>query len=108
MLHQEMKEVIKKRKDIVFYIKFFPIKKGTIEQIKSIACSKSLTMLEAAYDRKDVAVLDCAKNISIEKMTGLAKSLGIRSVPTLIMSDGRIHSGYVQSEQLIEIIDGRR
>ncbi len=103
-----MKAVIEKRKDIVFYIKFFPIKKETQEQIKSIACSKSLTMLDDAYAKKDIAVLDCAKNISIEKMTELAKSLGIRAVPTLIMSDGRIHSGYVQSEQLIEIIDGRR
>ena len=103
-----MKSVIEKRKDIAFYIKFFPIKKETQEQIKSIACSKSLTMLEDAYARRDINILDCAKNISIEKMVKLGRSLGIKAVPTLIMSDGRIHSGYVPAERLIEIVDGQK
>jgi thiol:disulfide interchange protein DsbC len=101
-----MKTVIKKRHDIAFYIKFFPIKKETAEQIKSIACTKSLKLLNEAYENRKVPVQPCAQNISIERMVEVARSLGISAVPTLIMPDGRVHSGYVPAERLIRIIDG--
>jgi len=105
-LHQEMKTVIKKRPDIAFYIKFFPIFKETRGQIKSIACTKSLSLLERAYKGQKVPDEPCAKNISIEKMQEFARSLGISSVPALIMPDGRVHMGYVPADRLIQIIDG--
>jgi len=105
-LHQEMKTVVEKRYDIAFYIKFFPIKKETEEQIKSIACTRSLTLLNEAYQKRKVPVQPCAQNISIERMVEVAHSLGIRAVPTLIMPDGRVHSGYVPAERLMQIIDG--
>jgi protein-disulfide isomerase len=101
-----MKTVIKKRPDIAFYIKFFPIKKETIEAIKSIACARSLALLDKAYKNKEVPVQPCAENVSIEKMVEVAHSLGINVVPTIIMPDGRMHSGYVPAERLIRIIDG--
>jgi protein-disulfide isomerase len=101
-----MKTVIEKRPDIAFYIKFFPIKKETREAIKSIACTRSLALLDKAYENKEVPVQPCAQNISIERMVEFARSLGISVVPTLIMPDGRVHSGYVPAERLIRIIDG--
>lgn len=103
-----MKVVIEKRKDIAFLIKFNPIKIDTQEQIKSIVCSKSLQMLNDAYAKKQVPIADCAKNVDIKKMTDLAKSLGIRAVPTLIMPDGRVQPGYLPADQLINMIDGKK
>ncbi len=103
-----MKVVIEKRKDIAFLIKFNPIKIDTQEQIKSIVCSKSLKMLDDAYAKKQVPIADCAKTVDIKKMTDLAKSLGIRAVPTLIMPDGRVQPGYLPADQLISVIDGKK
>lgn len=105
-LHQEMKAIVEKRKDIVFYIKFNPIKKESYEKIKSIVCTKSLKMLADAYENKQIAAAECSKNVDIQKMIDFAKSLGIRSVPTLIMPDGRVHSGYAPADRIIQIIDG--
>ena len=102
-----MKVIIEKRKDIAFLIKFNPIKIDTHEQIKTIVCSKSLKMLDDAYAKKQFPIADCAKNVDIKKMTELAKSLGIRAVPTMIMPDGRIQPGYLPADQLISVIDGK-
>jgi thiol:disulfide interchange protein DsbC len=99
-----MKKVVEKRPDIAFYIKFFPIKKETREVIKSIACTRSLSLLDKAYKNKEVPVQPCAESISIERMVEFAISLGISVVPTLIMPDGRVHSGYVPAEKLMRII----
>jgi thiol:disulfide interchange protein DsbC len=101
-----MKKAIEKRPDIAFYIKFFPIKKETRDAIKSITCTRSLALLDKAYKGKEVPIHPCAQNINIERMVEFARSLGINVVPTLIMPDGRVHSGYVTAESLIKIIDG--
>ncbi len=101
-----MKAIVEKRKDIAFYIKFNPIKADSYDKIKSIVCTKSLDMLNDAYENKKIAVAECAKNVDIQKMIELSRSLGIRSVPTLVMPDGRIHTGYAPADKVIQIIDG--
>ena len=106
-LHQEMEAVILHRRDIAFYIKFFPIMKHTEEQIKSIVCSGSLSMLKDVYAQRQTDILDCAETINLHDMRELAQSLGISVVPTLIMPDGRVHVGFVKADALINIIDGR-
>ncbi len=112
-LHSEMEAVVAKRKDIAFYIKFFPIWKRTEDQIKSIVCSGSLAMLEYAYAGEPVQKpaldsdrgLNCASQISIQSMRELAQSLGINAVPAIIMPDGSIHLGVIPADTLISIID---
>jgi len=83
-----------------------PLFKKTQSKIKSIACTKSLSLLEKAYERQKVPAKPCADNISIERMQDFARSLAITSVPALIMPDGRVHMGYAPAARLIQIIDG--
>lgn len=104
-----MKKILKKRKDIVFYLKLFPLKmhKDAYWKSKSIVCNKSLKMLEDNFDKKPIPNTSC-DTTEIDDNIKLAESIGITGTPTLIMPDGRMYSGTMPAERLIELIDRRR
>lgn len=104
-----MKKVIQKRSDIAFYIKLFPLKmhKDAYWKAKSIVCNKSLKMLEDNFDKKPIPKTNCNTK-EIDDNIKLAEYLGITGTPTLIMPDGRIYSGTMPAEMLMELIDRRR
>jgi len=104
-----MKKVIEKRKDIVFYIKLFPLKmhKDAYWKSKSIICNKSMKMLEDNFENKSIAKTDCTTN-EIDANMKIAESLGISGTPTIIMPDGSIYSGAMPADKLIEMIDGKK
>ena len=108
-LHQELKQVVKKRKDIAFYVKLFPLKihPKSREKSESIVCTKSIKMLEDSLAGKPVPAPDC-KNDLLEKSITFLKEHGIHSTPTLILPDGTVQPGYRKAAQLIEIIDRHR
>lgn len=107
-LHIEMKKVVEQRKDIVFYIKLFPLAKHKEAYWKAnaIACNKSLKMMEDNFEGKPIAKSECGTN-DIDENMKLAKSLGITGTPTLILPDGRVHPGSLPADKLIELIDAR-
>ena len=101
--------MLEKRKDIVFYVKLFPLPmhKDAYWKAKSIICNKSVNMLEANFEGKEIPRTDC-DSMEIDANIKLAKSLGIDGTPTLIMPDGRVHAGTMPVDKLIEMIDGRK
>ncbi|MCL4537133.1 MAG: thioredoxin fold domain-containing protein [Nitrospirae bacterium] len=101
-----MKKVLEKRKDIVFYIKLFPLKmhKDAYWKSKSIVCNKSLNMLEDNFENKPIPKTDCDTK-EIDNNIKLAESLGITGTPTMIMPDGKIYSGAMPADKLIEMIN---
>jgi thiol:disulfide interchange protein DsbC len=105
-LHQEMKQVVKKRKDIAFYMKLYPLPmhKEAYWKAKAAVCSKSIKLLEDNFDKKEIAKKDCSTK-EIDDNIKLAASLGITGTPALIMPDGRLHSGTMSADKLIESID---
>ncbi len=105
-LHQELKQVVKQRKDIAFYIKMFPLRihPKSRKKAESIVCAKSLKMLEDSLAGKAISDPDC-KNDLLEKSITFLKEHGIHSTPTLILPDGTVQPGYRKAAQLIEIID---
>jgi thiol:disulfide interchange protein DsbC len=105
-IHQEMKKVIKERKDIAFYIKMFPLKihAGAYDKAKTIVCEKSLSLLENAYEKKDLPKPKC-KTTVVDENIKLAEKLGISGTPALIMPDGRVITGYRDANALKELID---
>ncbi len=112
-LHQEMKQIIEKRKDIVFYLKMFPLIKlhpQAYEKSKSIVCEKSnekaIRLLEDAYAKKEIPKPSCDTKV-IDENIQLAKKLGITSTPKLVFDDGRIASGAIKAEELIKLIENR-
>jgi len=108
-LHQTMKQIVAKRKDISFYIKFFPLSfhKDAYWKAKSIVCSKSLKMLEDNFEKKEISKTECATN-EIDNSIKLATSFGISGTPALILPDGRLREGAMPEAELTDLIDGKK
>jgi len=100
-----MKKVIEKRKDIAFYIKMFPLEihPGAYEKAKAIVCEKSLALLDDAFQKKELPKPKCETTV-IDENLRLGEKLGISSVPTLITSDGRVMSGYMEADAIISLV----
>ncbi|MCG2813220.1 MAG: DsbC family protein, partial [Thermodesulfovibrionales bacterium] len=109
-LHEEIKKAIEKRKDIVFYIKLFPLTKlhpDAYWKSKSIICEKSLKLLEDNFEKKSIPKPSCKTDV-IDKNIKLAASLGITGTPTSILPDGSVLTGSLQADKLIELIDSAK
>ncbi len=107
-LHKTIKQIALKRKDISFYIKFFPLDfhKDAYWKAKSVVCSKSMKMLEDNFDRKEIKKVECNTE-EIDNSKKLAQSLGFGATPTIIMPDGRVREGALPEDELIQTIDGK-
>lgn len=108
-LHKEMKQVLQERRDIVFYVLLYPLSfhKDAYWKSKSILCNRSLKMLEEAFARKEIPRLECETK-EIDANIKLAEALGITGTPTLVLPDGRTHTGTLPANQLMDFIQGRR
>ncbi len=100
-----MKKIIEERKDIAFYIKFFPLKNhpGAYDKAKAIMCEKSLALLEDAHSGKPLPAPQC-QTTAVDESIKLAEKLGISSVPTLILPDGRVIPGYKDAKTLLSLV----
>lgn len=107
-LHQEVKKVIDQRKDVVFYLKLYPLQshKDAYWKSKTIICGNSLQTLEDAFNGKVLQKVDC-NTTEVDDTIKLAEKVGISGTPTVVFSDGRIRSGTMTAEQLIALIDGK-
>jgi thiol:disulfide interchange protein DsbC len=103
-LHDVMKEAVAKRSDLLFQIKLMPIKPSSKKIAETIACNKSMEQLEAAFAKQEIPKTSCENN-AIEQNLAVAKSLGIRSTPTLILPNGQIAPGYKPLDALLKVID---
>jgi len=97
-----MKKIIDERKDIAFYIKMFPLKNhpAAYGKAKAIVCEKSLTLLEDAYQRKELPKPKCETSV-IDQNIKLAEKLGIANLPTMVLPDGRIILGFVDAKTIL-------
>jgi thiol:disulfide interchange protein DsbC len=107
-LHEEMKQVIEKRKDIAFYLFLYPLPmhKEAYKKSQAVLCEKSVALLDDAFSGKAVPEPACGKE-PVEKNLTLAKDLDINSTPTLIREDGIMLSAYLPADKLIDWIDGK-
>ena len=103
-LHQVMKQAVEKRSDLLFQIKLMPIKKSSKGVAKTIVCNKSMEQLEAAFAKETIAETDCKTDV-IEQTLAIARSLDIRSTPTLILPNGQVAPGYKSLDALLNLID---
>jgi thiol:disulfide interchange protein DsbC len=106
-----MKKVVEKRKDIVFYVKLYPLIKPDSEQYQSIVCGKYSKMLntpEFNIKKKTGRKENTDCNIKkIENDLKFANSIGVSGTPTLVMPGGKMYSGKMPADVLIELIDGK-
>jgi thiol:disulfide interchange protein DsbC len=104
-----MKKIVKERDDIAFYLKMYPltsIHPKAYNNAKTIVCEKSIKLLEDAYAKKTLPAPSCKTDV-IDKNIALAKKLGIRGTPAIILPDGRMISGNKKAENLIKLILGK-
>jgi len=100
-----MKKIIDERKDIAFYMKMYPLASHpeAYEKSKSILCEKSLGLLEDAFEKKPIPKPKCETS-AVDESIKIAQKLGMNSVPTLILPDGRMVSGYKDAKTLTQLI----
>lgn len=100
-----MKQVIKERKDIAFYIKLFPLSMHSDAHWKSqtMLCKNSIKLLEDNFEGKSIPKPDCdAKDI--DENIKIAQKLGITGTPTMIMPDGMVVSGAKDAKLIIDLV----
>jgi len=107
-LHEEMKQVIAKRKDIAFHLLVYPLPmhKDAYPKSQAVLCEKSQALLDDAFSGKAVPEPKCS-NETLERILAMGKDLNINGTPTLIREDGTLMSGTMPADKLIEWIDGK-
>lgn len=108
--HTEMKETIKKNKDIVFYIKLFPlvnVHPESYEKSKTILCKNSLKLLDDAIEGKKLPKADCDTK-AVDENLKLTEQLGINVTPTVILPDGRLIPGFIDSPTLLQMMEAKQ
>jgi thiol:disulfide interchange protein DsbC len=105
-LHQEIKKVIEKRKDIAFFVKLFPLEKhpDAYKKSKTIVCTKSVELLDKAFAGESLPEPAC-ETTQIDDNIAFGKKIGIRSIPAIILQDGRMYFGFKEADSLIQLID---
>lgn len=105
-LHRELPEVVARDPEIAFYVKMLPLAMhpDAYSIAKSVVCNGSLELLEASFAGKAVPPPLCRAEV-VDTTIALARELGIRSTPTLVLPDGRPFSGYKKADQLLKLLD---
>lgn len=105
-LHEEIKKIVKTRQDIAFYIKMFPLPshKDAYRKSQAIVCGKSLDLLEKAFNKEKVPDPTCQTTV-VDQTVALGATIGIGATPSIILPDGRLISGYVDGDVLINIME---
>ena len=101
-----MKKVLEKRKDIAFYIMLFPLAmhKDAARKSKTIMCQKSLSLLDDAFENKQIPDPKCDTTV-VDDNIKLGQKLGISGTPAMIFPDGRLVPGAVDADAIINMID---
>ena len=101
-----MKKILEKRKDIVFFIKMYPLPmhKDAYKKAEAIVCRKSLALLDDAFENKTLPEPDCTTS-AVKDNIELAQKLGIRGTPAIILPNGSLIPGYKDADSLIALID---
>jgi thiol:disulfide interchange protein DsbC len=108
--HAEMKEAIKKNKDIAFYIKLFPlvnVHPEAYEKSKAILCKNSLKLLDDAIEGKKLPKADCDTK-TVDENIKLTERLDINVTPSIILPDGRLIPGFIDSTTLLQMISEKQ
>lgn len=105
-LHEDLKKIVAKRKDVGIFVKMFPltIHPQAYEKSKAIVCAKSAKLLDDAFTGKQLPKAAC-ETAELDNNIKLAKELGIEGTPAIIFPDGRLLRGYVPSEVFEELLD---
>ena len=103
-LHPELAKAVARRPDLAFYVKMFPLRKTSHAQAKTLVCTRSAELLDAAMAGRKLPPPECETD-QLEKNVQLGRSLGVRSTPTLVFPDGRVIPGAKTADKILLLLD---
>lgn len=105
-LHEEILKIVEEREDIVFFLKIYPlpIHPTAYEKARTIVCEKSVKLLEDAYDGKELPKADC-ETVAVDETIRLAAELGILGTPAIVLPNGSMIPGALETDLLLRLID---
>jgi len=105
-LHGEIKKAVAKDRDVAFLVMPYPRNPkdiATYRKCQAVICSKSEKLLDDAFAGKALPEPDC-KTGAVGDTIRLTERLKIEGTPTMILPDGRMISGYMETEALLALI----
>lgn len=98
--------MIATRPDIAFYLKLtlLRMEPALYEKSKSIVCTKSMKLLEEAFEKKPIAKSDCVSS-EVDNNMKYMQEHGITGVPTIVFANGALNPGYLEAAPLIKRIE---
>jgi thiol:disulfide interchange protein DsbC len=106
-LHKVLLEAVEADTDLAFQIIVTPLKESSYQTAKTILCNKSMDQLEQALAGTSLTVTECESN-AVDNNKELARSLGIRGTPTMILPNGQLKPGYRPLNELLELIGSNK
>ncbi len=106
-LHGEIKQVVARDSEVAFFVRVYARNNNpkTMKKVLSIVCGKenAAKLLDDAFAGKKLPPATCKTN-AVEETAKLAKKLGIRGTPAMVLPDGRLISGYMPADKLLGLI----
>ncbi|KJU83739.1 thiol:disulfide interchange protein DsbC [Candidatus Magnetobacterium bavaricum] len=106
-MHEELKALVEKRKEIGIHIILFPLTKihpTSYKKAKAIICEKSLQLLDDVFAGKELPEPKCDTS-AIDDNIKLAEKLGLTGTPAVVMPDGRVLRGAFKADDLVQEIN---
>lgn len=108
--HLELKKLAKIAPDVAIHIMLFPLPMhpAAYDKSRAVLESKSLDLLDKAFDGKDVP--KPAKENSkktIDEIIAFGNANGISGTPTMILPDGTIMVGMRDAEAMKKMLEGK-
>ena len=106
-MHQELQKLVSES-DIAVYVKPYPLEihPEAYKKAQSILESNSLDVLNKAFAGEDVpSPKDVNNKAAVEDIIGLAKSLGIKGTPAILLPNGKIEIGFRSASELKKLMN---
>lgn len=108
--HVELKKLARITSDVAIHIMLFPLPMhhGAYDKARAVYESKSLAMLDDAFEGKDIPkpAHDSSRK-AIDEIIRFANANGISGTPTMVLPDGTIQVGMRDAETLKKMLEGK-
>ena len=108
--HLELKKLAALAPDVAIYIMLdpLPMHPGAYDKARTIFETKSLELMDKAFDGKEVPKPSKASSkTAIDEIIKFANANGISGTPTMVMPDGKIELGMRDAESLKKMLEGK-
>jgi len=105
-LHATAKGIVARNPDVAFFVRPFPRNndRPTREKALSIVCAGTIQALEDAFAGKPLPKGECGSK-AVDETIRVAQRFNIRVTPTMILPDGRVVPGALDSESILSLLN---